>query len=492
MKNIINKIAILLLIPQVLYCMSLDKATFQVGQRFFNQKLYTEAELRFLDIVRKFPDSDYYRQSLFYLGQTYAFQGNYKAALQYYKLLLNKSQTIKDRQKALLGVAKSWLQLGAYDKSAQFYSFFASEYPESEYAPVSLYFAGISREREDNTKGAIEKYRSLISLYPETEYYGKAIEKLALLESNTPEELFAVASKKNNNTQSKASIGNEELFADDQFNIDEIPGFNSTDFRAQALNVQPIAAPPTIITQVILQQQPSVITQTLPPTIITQKIVEYITQQAVPSIEKIEQTVSQGISNISSATPQVSNKLQQLIDSAVVLLSNNQYMPVDNAAQRKHKEELEAYKKMWEQEFKTKLKDQELQEAQDNIKNLLTLTETKAQVLAVKEADLAGKQNQINSSIYKELKKIKEEQQASSYNSPPSFTVLKTNFVTITNNVSTSSSNQNNTVNQTNSNVSTNQALTNENSGNTNSLYLEDIYNEQDTYVEEGDQVYYE
>ncbi|MGL4388156.1 MAG: tetratricopeptide repeat protein [Brevinema sp.] len=425
MKKILKKICVLCLIPIYAHTMSLDKATFQVGQRFLNQKLFSEAEMRFLDIVRKYPDSSYYRQSLFYLGQTYAHQGKYESALQYYKILMNKSRTTKERQLALLGIAKSWLQMGVHDKAAQFYSFFASEYPESEHAPVSLYFAGISREREGNNKAAVEKFRALISQYPETDYYAKSIEKLAVLESQTPEELFLASSANKKSSSYQRSVSDIQLFADDDFNLDEVPNFNNTDFRGQAINLgtpAPLVLTPSIVTQTILQPSQ--------PTVVTQQVFQTLTQFVEKPPVYIAGTNAQLTtpSNVvpEIITPEISTELNNLQNSSVVQLSNNQFTPLETTAQQIHKAELEAYKKKWEAEFKAKLKNAELQEAEQSVKDLLQLTQSKADVLSVKEADLLEKQNQLKGNIYRDLKNVNPDfAVAPQFNNPPSFTGQK-------------------------------------------------------------------
>ncbi len=155
MKNRLLSLLLIFFLSSPMYPMPLDQATFRVGKNFYDRKLYTEAEKRFLDIVKKYPDSPMFYQSLFLLGNTYAQMGNFKSALQYYKLLLTKSKSVKEKQSALLGIAKSWLQLGVHDKAGDFYSFFASEYPESQHAAGALYYAGIARERGDDTNAAI-------------------------------------------------------------------------------------------------------------------------------------------------------------------------------------------------------------------------------------------------------------------------------------------------------------------------------------------------
>lgn len=420
MKKRMLTIFVIISMSEPIYPMSLDQATYKVGTRFFEQGLYTEAEPRFLDIVRKYPDSSFYRNSLFYLGQTYAHQGKYKSALQYYKVLLNKSRTIKEKQQALLGISKSWLQLGNHDKAADFYSFYAAEYPESEYTPAALYFAGIARERENNIPAAVEKYRAVLEMYPNSDYYSKSIEKVAVLNSNTPETLW----QENLVSRSMPDQGDIRLFAEDEFTIDEAPG-SSLDISSQSSRDSTVylqnatstfQVSPTAVTQIV-PIVPQVITQLIPsPPII-------ITQAPIVITQQIKEFIPQNLgSTMSTNISQLPQDVQKMMDSSVVYLSNNKYVAEETVQDREKRKELEAYKKQWEEEFLLKLKEKELQQAQNSIKEMARLADKKAQVLQIKEQTLQEKQNQIRSSLLIELKGIEAKENYREFSTPPIFT----------------------------------------------------------------------
>lgn len=366
----------------------LDDATFKVGRRYFDQGLYTEAEKRFLDIVRKFPDSKHYRDSLFYLGQTYAHMNKFQAALQYYKVLLNKARTVKEKQSALLGIAKSWLQMGVHAKAAEFYSFYASEYPESEYTPAALYFAGIARERENNIKNAIEKYRLILEMYPNSDYYAKAIEKVAVLDSQTPEELFAIGNAK------KISQPQTSLFAEDELTLENIPGYNPTALKSQ--QVSEGLLPP-------LQQH-----QALTPSVVTQVIVQQITPPAVVTqfVEVPQQTVVEDAISIKETISPANPPLQEVVDSSLVLLSNGMLIPAPTPEEEAEQAKIAEYRRQWEEELKIKERENNLKAAEGAVEEMLKITDNKAGILNAKEIDLAQKQSQIRSSVYKDLKNI--------------------------------------------------------------------------------------
>lgn len=378
----------------------LDDATFKVGRRYFDQGLYTEAEKRFLDIVRKFPDSKHYRDSLFYLGQTYAHMNKFQAALQYYKVLLNKARTVKEKQSALLGIAKSWLQMGVHAKAAEFYSFYASEYPESEYTPAALYFAGIARERENNIKNAIEKYRLILEMYPNSDYYAKAIEKVAVLDSQTPEELFAIGNAK------KISQPQTSLFAEDELTLENIPGYNPTALKSQ--QVSEGLLPP-------LQHQ------TLTPSVVTQVIVQQITPPAVVTqfVEVPEQTVVEDAISIKETISPANPPLQEVVDSSLVLLSNGMLIPAPTPEEEAEQAKIAEYRRQWEEELKIKERENNLKAAEGAVEEMLKITDNKAGILNAKEIDLAQKQNQIRSSVYKDLKNIENLRPTLPYQSKP-------------------------------------------------------------------------
>jgi len=413
------------------YTLTLDNATYKVGERFYKQGLYIEAEQRFLDLVKKYPDSLFYRKSLLYLGKIYTKIGNHKAALQYYRFLLNKARQIKEKQYAILGIAKSWLQLGMYDKAAQFYSFFAIEYPESEFAAGSLFFAGISREREDKIIAAIEKYRAVFELYPDSSYYAKAIEKVAVLDQKAPVELLNIedSSLQKNNQ--------EELFTHD----DLISDFNIIDFKAQDIDNTLSVAPASITQQ--LYPAPTVLTQFVPapPIYITQEVQsspQVITQTVLSKPEIITQMIKEVITQQINYPQQLPDEIQQMINSPVIHMSNGQYIPIETPEQIVKRKELEEYKKIWESEYKAKLKEQELIQAESSIKDMLEMVRGKAGILDVKESTLIEKENKFRNGLYEDLKDIKALQSEYRFTTPPTFTTLTpaiTNKIFITNEV---------------------------------------------------------
>lgn len=375
----------LLLLLNLLSAIKLDEATYVVGQRYYQQGLYTEAEKRFLEVIRKFPDSPRFRESLYYLGCSYAAMGNDKAALQYYKLLLNKADTVKEKQSALLGIAKSWLQIGVYDKAAEFYSFFASEYPQSTHTPGALYYAGIARERENNIPAAIEKYRQIFELYPGSDYQAKAIEKVAVLDQNTPESLF---------TTPKIPVAKKppSTFPDeDNINASDIPSYNSPPLRTQNISdqilnqFQPLAVHPAVITQII-QSPPIILTQTVqePPITITQTV-DVPAATTVPKVQVPSRSLPEDI--------------QYMIDKDIVILSNGRVVQETPEEAAK----IARYRSQWEAEQKQKESELKLSTASNTINKMLDLTDNKASLLGAKEAALAEKRNKLQAGVYSSL-----------------------------------------------------------------------------------------
>lgn len=443
MKRKFLAIILCLVINAPIYPMVLDQATYTVGKRFFEQGLYTEAEPRFLDIVRKYPDSPHYYSSLFYLGQTYAHLGKYKPALQYYKILLNKSKTVAEKQKALLGISKSWLQLGIHDKAGDFYAFFATEYPESEYASAALYFSGIARERENRVSAAIEKYRTVLELYPESDYYAKSIEKVAVLDSTTPESLWADTQVPNNIVAKKGSIdmfvndiGDEENvdFDDPRFitrnqttkpnnnqqnnrELIDDTDFEKTDFKAQLSSSDKSVS--NTMNPVLYQNRPTVLTQFIqsPPQIITQKIVEVITQQ----MESIQSELPEPI-NSSYIEQENDNEIQRIIQENVVQKIGDQYIPLESGKDYDKKQTIAAYKKLWEEEYQLNLKEQELENTKLKVKELAQLSTEKAQILQVKEDLLKEQQSRIQNNIYQDLSEKITKDGVQQFTGPPLFT----------------------------------------------------------------------
>ncbi len=403
-----------------LYSMPLDEAAFRVGKNFYDRKLYTEAEKRFLDIVKRYPDSKHFHQSLFYLGNSYAQLGNHKHALQYYKLLLTKSKSIREKQSALLGISKSWLQMGVHDKAGDFYSFFAAEYPESEHAAAALYYAGISRERGDDIPAAIEKYRAVLDDYPNSKYYAQAIEKVAVLQHSTPESLWTVPAVVQTPVQ-------EDFwdFEDTGFKAQSVPQSAPVQHSihqpvpqavSQTMPVQQYQpVPHTVVTQFIdvapAPIAPAVVTQYIPQQVITQ----YITPPVVTQV--VVQTADDTVLIMDEPDLRV-EELQKLEAANTVRQSNGVFFPAKSYEELKKEQELEAYKKIWEEEYKQGLKVLELKQAQEDIQDLIQLSEDKAQVLGVKERGLQEKRAMIQYKIQNELRNIQRPQEELRITSP--------------------------------------------------------------------------
>ena len=398
----------------------LDEATYSIGNKYYQQGLYTEAEKRFLEIVRKFPDSAKFRDSLFMLGKTYAQLGNDKAALQYYKLLLNKAQTISEKQGALLGIAKSWLQLGVNDKAAEFYSFYAAEYPESAYTPAALYFAGLARERENKIPEAIEKYRRVFELYPSSDYQARAIEKVAVLDQNTPETLWT--------TPTRVARAPQSTFPDDE---PAGPGYKSPAPRAQDFsgypqmdfdaggNIQPLnplqtsqqtptfvpQIAPIILTQTV-QTPPIVLTQTIqsPPVVLTQTVQSppiVVTQTIIAPASPVDT----GVTSAPVVRPLPAN-IQKMMTNSVVVLSNGNVVSASNPQDAEEIAKIAAYRRQWEAERLQIEREQKLKNASQSVDEMLTVTDDKEKLLQAKQAALLEKQNSLRSEVYSGLNNI--------------------------------------------------------------------------------------
>lgn len=357
------------LVFNVIYPMPLDVATFSVGERFFSQAQYKEAEQRFLDIVRKFPDSEHYTKSLFYLGQIYGYLGKYKPALQYYKILLKKSSSLSEKQSSLLGIAKSWMQLGVYNKSAEFYAFFASTYPESEHAAAALYFSGVAREREGKVDHAIEKYRSVLNLYPQSDHYAKSIEKLALLDHVTPESLW----EDNCVKTVPVSPEKEELFPCDNYEINKSLCASKDTQRSSLvsdeLSVQSLEIKEPLSSEIKYQ-------------------------------DNTEQSSTKA--DVSKSTSRES----EFKDYSAVQIMNNSLVPSNNANTLNQKYQYEIYKNQWNEEQKLEKKKESILNAESSIEDIVTLTHNKSQILDIKENSLRQAYGEIRDQFYEDFKDV--------------------------------------------------------------------------------------
>ncbi len=133
----------------------------------YSGRQFDQAEERFLEITRRFPNQKLGIKAQFYLGNIYFHTARYDEARRAFANFYNKNK--KDpilSPSALLGVANCYEEVKEYKKAAETYEQVAQKYKKSPFAPPALLSAARCYKNLANYKKAKEIYGKVIKDYP--------------------------------------------------------------------------------------------------------------------------------------------------------------------------------------------------------------------------------------------------------------------------------------------------------------------------------------
>ncbi len=204
----------LLLIAQSLFAMSLDEAGFGLATRLMERGEYVSAVEEFEAIVKEYPNSHYYEQSVLDSAKCwYALKRYEKSALRYGQVLILSHREVALRQ-ALFGLAMSRYQNREWKEAVLNFERFASLYPDSPVAPAALYYGFLSAKRLGDGVLRDEFKRNLVEHYPKHRYARKLDgrekkDTKKLFETVIPTEKTSGFRLQEKRAKSSLSMGNE-------------------------------------------------------------------------------------------------------------------------------------------------------------------------------------------------------------------------------------------------------------------------------------------
>ncbi|MEO0102965.1 MAG: tetratricopeptide repeat protein [candidate division WOR-3 bacterium] len=134
---------------------------------FYSTGNLGEAEGRFLEITRRFPNQKLGVKAQFYLANIYFQTQKYDEARQAFTQFYNKNK--KDpllSPSSLLGIANCYEEVKEYKKAGETYEKVAQEYKKSPFAPHALLAAARCYKNLGNYKKAKEVYEKFLKDYP--------------------------------------------------------------------------------------------------------------------------------------------------------------------------------------------------------------------------------------------------------------------------------------------------------------------------------------
>jgi outer membrane protein assembly factor BamD len=187
----------------------LDTALFYLGEAYLGRRNYPMAAAEFERLLREFPGSGHAPAARYSLGVAYDEQSlsaeldptMTERAIEQFLLFMRlhpESQHVpeaRERVNSLRGklAKKTYLNGRLYMKlkqpeSARFYfDIVITEYPESPFAPKSLFELAKAYEMEGNETAAIGRYNELLRIHPQAEEAPLARARLIELGAGSPE-----------------------------------------------------------------------------------------------------------------------------------------------------------------------------------------------------------------------------------------------------------------------------------------------------------------
>ncbi len=134
----------------------------------------TEALTRFQDISTLYRKTTAGINAIYWLGNIYYLQGNYKEARKYYEDYLKKGKDKVLLESTLLGIGDTHLQENDYFSAAQKYEEFVTQHTKSWLAPKALFQTMRCYQLLNQPDKANSTIQKLTQNYPTSQYTQKA------------------------------------------------------------------------------------------------------------------------------------------------------------------------------------------------------------------------------------------------------------------------------------------------------------------------------
>jgi TolA-binding protein len=169
---------------------------FNAAQLYFNYGRYEEAANRFSQIMTKYCGQDVTGFAAALMLESYKAMGAFDQVEYWAEEIKNRDECVSvpedlmaalerdiDRFRigAVAGQAESLYSQGRYREAAQEYVRLTNQYPESEFAPLGLFNAGLIYEQDlKEYETAMQMFERLIDEFPQSDYVDQALVRIAV------------------------------------------------------------------------------------------------------------------------------------------------------------------------------------------------------------------------------------------------------------------------------------------------------------------------
>lgn len=176
-------LALLFIYAGTVYSASYETELLSKGKSLMNQNAYPEAINYFNTINTRYTTSPLLPESLNLTAKCYYQLGDYRHALQFYALSDKSGGSEYQKRQSIFGIALSYFQLKDYGRAIPYFLYFGQKFTDSPVAGSAFYYAGTAFEYLGRSAEALKTYQELMVRYPQSSYYGKALERVTALDT---------------------------------------------------------------------------------------------------------------------------------------------------------------------------------------------------------------------------------------------------------------------------------------------------------------------
>jgi TolA-binding protein len=142
-----------------------EMALYGLGWSYFRLQDFKGSTQAFEQMITEFPETEYALEVLTRQGDGYYKRKQFSQAAEYYRRASRKAPKLEEGQYAAYQLCHALFRQGAYEKSITASMDFIARYPNSSYAPNTVYLIGWIRFQQDRYTEAIDNFNFLIDSY---------------------------------------------------------------------------------------------------------------------------------------------------------------------------------------------------------------------------------------------------------------------------------------------------------------------------------------
>lgn len=157
------------------------KAKFMIAEIYFNLLEFDSAQKYYIEIVNKYPDSDFFTKAIWRLAEMQSTEKKYDKAIHFYKEYYKFDKHTERGIVALFNIAEIYFRTKRYDSAVEYYQKILLNYPGTKYEPNILQRLGNIYEIKGDRATAASYYDKLLKNYPELGNYSYIMKKIKVL-----------------------------------------------------------------------------------------------------------------------------------------------------------------------------------------------------------------------------------------------------------------------------------------------------------------------